>query len=124
MQRASNILVEHFFLFANVTSIAEGRGEIGGLARAITAEQYNILLEKLELSARTLNCLKRAHINKVGEVLELTTAELLKIRNFGEKSLNEMYDRLRERGIILPKDTLDQEDEIEPNLVEETTETE
>jgi DNA-directed RNA polymerase subunit alpha len=124
VQRASSILVEHFFLFANVTSIADGRGETGGLARAIPAEQYNILLEKLELSARTLNCLKRAHINKVGEVMELTNAELLNIRNFGEKSLNEMYERLREQGIMLPKDALEQEDGIEQNLVEETTATE
>jgi DNA-directed RNA polymerase subunit alpha len=54
----------------------------------------------LELSARTLNCLKRAHINRVGEILEKDRSELLKIRNFGEKSLDELYARLDERGFL------------------------
>ena len=53
----------------------------------------------MELSPRTLNCLKRAHITKVGEILELADDDLLKIRNFGEKSLVELREKLAERGI-------------------------
>jgi hypothetical protein len=53
----------------------------------------------LELSPRTLNCLKRGHITRVGEILEMCDEELLKIRNFGEKSLSELRDKLIERGI-------------------------
>ena len=68
----------------------------------IPAEIYNVVVEKLELSSRTLNCLKRAGINKVGEVLERTAAELLKIRNFGEKSLNELRARLEENDFPVP----------------------
>jgi DNA-directed RNA polymerase subunit alpha len=54
------------------------------------------------LSSRTLNCLKRANLHRVGEVLELKKEDLLKIRNFGEKSLNEIYDKLSELGLSPP----------------------
>ena len=57
-------------------------------------------IERLNLSARTLNCLKRAKINKAGEVLEKSHEELLKIKNFGDKSLAELYDRLRALGLL------------------------
>ena len=60
-------------------------------------------MERLELSSRTLNCLKRAGIDRVGEVLELSKAELLEIRNFGEKSFTELYGRLREMDLLPPE---------------------
>jgi DNA-directed RNA polymerase alpha subunit len=69
----------------------------------IPAEQYNIPVERLDLSSRTLNCLKRADVNKVGEVLEMNRQELLAIRNFGEKSYNELHGRLRDMD-LLPAD--------------------
>ncbi|MBM3945179.1 MAG: DNA-directed RNA polymerase subunit alpha, partial [SAR202 cluster bacterium] len=49
---------------------------------------------------RTLNCLKRAGIDKVGQVLEMKKSELLQIRNFGEKSLTELYDKLAEMNLL------------------------
>jgi DNA-directed RNA polymerase alpha subunit len=49
-----------------------------------------------------LNCLKRAGINKVGEVLEKNKPELLRIRNFGEKSYNELFGRLRVMNLLPP----------------------
>ncbi|MFB3119417.1 MAG: DNA-directed RNA polymerase subunit alpha C-terminal domain-containing protein, partial [Stenotrophomonas maltophilia] len=56
-------------------------------------------LEKLQLSPRTANCLKRAHINKVGEVVDMSDEDLLKIRNFGERSLQELKEKLAELNI-------------------------
>ena len=64
---------------------------------------YNTPLERLELAARTLNRLKRAGFNKVGEVLEKSKADLLRIRNFGEKSFEELANRLRDKGFPLPE---------------------
>ena len=64
---------------------------------------YTINVETLELCSGTLNCLKRAGINKVGEALEKKKAELLRIRYFGEKSYNELYDSLTERNLLLPE---------------------
>ena len=60
-------------------------------------------VESLNLTARTLNCLKRASIHKVGEILEKTRSELLRIRNFGEKSLDELNERLADINIVHPE---------------------
>jgi hypothetical protein len=68
----------------------------------VSPEVYQTPIEKLELSPRTLNCLKRAQINRVGEVLEMSDEELLKIRNFGDKSLVELQEKLAEHGITSP----------------------
>ena len=54
------------------------------------AEMLNNPVEKLGLSSRTLNCVKRAHINRIGEVLEREKSDLLKIRNMGAKSVAEL----------------------------------
>jgi DNA-directed RNA polymerase subunit alpha len=62
-------------------------------------EIYQIPIERLLLPPRTFNCLKRAHITKVGEVLEVPEAELLKIRNFNDKCLEGFRHKLAERGI-------------------------
>lgn len=57
-------------------------------------------VERLLLSPRTLNALKRAHITMVGEVLEITKEEILRIRGFGEKNYSELCDRLREMNFL------------------------
>lgn len=108
MAAAANMLVNQFFLFANVEKAAEDGSS--GISVNIPAENYNMAVEELELSSRTLNCLKRAGLDKVGEVLEQGKPDLLKIRNFGEKSYNELYDKLREYG-LLPEE-LDPEEEV------------
>jgi hypothetical protein len=66
----------------------------------IPAERYQIPVERLGLSSRTLNCLKRDGVNVVGEVLERTREELLAIRNFGEKSYSELFERLGEMDLL------------------------
>ncbi len=99
LQQAGNILVSQFFLFGNAQKIAEATEE-GSAIINISPENYNTEVERLDLSSRTLNCLKRASLDKVGEILEMSRAELLQIRNFGEKSLNELYDKLREMDLL------------------------
>ncbi len=100
LSHAGQILMDRFFLFANMGKSADALGDKAFAAMSIPADVYNTSVEKLELSARTLNCLKRAHINRVGEVLEKEKSELLKIRNFGEKSLEELYDKLEALGFL------------------------
>ena len=97
VREAADNLVNHFFLFSNLDRGAEVGVE--RLSLVVSPEIFQTPIEKLDLSPRTLNCLKRAHITKVGEVLEMADDELLKIRNFGEKSLVELRDKLVERGI-------------------------
>jgi len=102
VRQAANILVNEFFLFAKVEKTVDDGGDGPGIMLSIPADQYNIPVERLDLSSRTLNCLKRASINKVGEVLEMSKPKLLGIRNFGEKSYNELYGRLRDMDLLPP----------------------
>lgn len=97
VQQAAEGLVNHFFLFSNINRAVEPGVERPSVT--VSPEIYQTPIERLDLSPRTLNCLKRAHITKVGEVLEMSDDDLLKIRNFGDKSLEELRDRLAERGI-------------------------
>jgi hypothetical protein len=66
----------------------------------IPAKLYDIPIEDLDLTVRAYNCLKRAGITKVGQVLEMSEDDLLGVRNFGRKSLDELRDRLSERGLL------------------------
>jgi DNA-directed RNA polymerase subunit alpha len=110
VRQAATILINQFFFFANVQTLIEEGADGAPVALRMPAEKYNVAVEGLELSSRTLNCLKRAGIDKVGEVLELSKAELLKIRNFGEKSYNELFGQLRSKD-LLPED-LDPENQV------------
>ncbi len=123
LSRAGQTLVDRFFLLANMGKSSEAEGEKSSLALSIPAEVYNTLVERLELSARTLNCLKRAHINRVGEVLEKDKSELLKIRNFGEKSLAELYRRLADMG-FLPAEPQSEAEDDQPQEAVSTAGTE
>ena len=115
LKSASNILVNQFFLFTNVSEGVEDMSEgVTVVTNKLQAEQYNVPVERLDLSSRTLNCLKRAGINKVGEVLDRSKSDLMNIRNFGEKSYNELYDKLRENDLLPP--------EVDPEVQEEEKE--
>jgi DNA-directed RNA polymerase subunit alpha len=97
VQQAAEKLVEHFFLFSKLSRVAE-QG-LDRMPRVVSPEVYQTPIERLELSPRTLNCLKRAQVNRVGEVLDMSDEDLLKIRNFGDKSLTELHEKLIEHGI-------------------------
>ncbi len=120
-QEAAEALVEHFFLFARVGE--EPKQGAPALIKAIPPDIYQISIDRLELSPRTLNCLKRAHITKVGEVLEKDEEELMKIRNFGDKSLRELRAALKAQDLLPEATTIGagQSEEGEANG-EETSE--
>jgi DNA-directed RNA polymerase subunit alpha len=122
IKNASNILVNQFYLFANTQpGVEDGVEASQTVALRIPPEDYNVPVERLDLSSRTLNCLKRAGVNRVGEVLEMTRDELLKIRNFGEKSYSELFDKLREND-LLPPDMDPDEQAAEPDADQEEEE--
>jgi DNA-directed RNA polymerase subunit alpha len=108
--------VDHFFRFANAERAEEAGPDGSPVSLQLSPEQYNVPVEDLSLSSRTLNCLKRASLDKVGQILEMKKADLLQIKNFGEKSLSELYERLRAND-LLPADLdldLDPDIEVEP----------
>ena len=101
LSEAARILVQHFTL---ISGVAEEEPEVeeeeeGG----IPARMYETPIEELELTVRAYNCLKRAGITQVGEILEKLQKgeeEILAIRNFGQKSLDELMEKLREKGFL------------------------
>ena len=101
LRQSGEILMNKFFMFAKVQMDSSEAGN-PVLIPSISPEKYNIVVEKLDLSSRTLNCLKRAGIDKVGEVLEKSKDELIAIRNFGEKSYTELFDQLRAMDLLPP----------------------
>jgi DNA-directed RNA polymerase subunit alpha len=117
LRKAASILVEQFFIFSNAGKVLPDGRDRPPISLTMPAEQYNMLVERLELSSRTLNCLKRANLNKVGEVLEVQKSDLLLIRNFGKKSLDELYGRLHELGLV------SEEEQEEEAPEEEATDT-
>ena len=118
LRQAGDILVTQFFLFANAQKVSEDSDEGPPIALRISPEQYNVQVERLELSSRTLNCLKRASIDKVGEILEMKKSDLLQIKNFGEKSLSELYGRLEELDLLPPELEEDGEEQAEEDQSE------
>jgi DNA-directed RNA polymerase subunit alpha len=102
VQRAAQVLMDQFFLFTVLDKARTGPGGMPSIALSIPSEVYNFVVEDLGLSSRTLNCLKRSEIHKIGDLLERRRDDLLKIRNFGERSLNELIAQLEERGFPIP----------------------
>jgi DNA-directed RNA polymerase subunit alpha len=88
-------------LVANMSEAPQGLelGEIVGVAGG--SPDLELPIEDLDLSERPRNCLKRAQINTVGELLQKTEEDLLNITNFGQKSLDEVKMKLDERGLTL-----------------------
>ena len=74
-------------------------GEVGTSTRG--SPDLDLPIEDLDLSERPRNCLKRAQVNTIGELVERTPEDLLAITNFGQKSLDEVIQRLDERGLSL-----------------------
>ena len=88
-------------LVADMSDAASGL-ELGDVATVTSGSpDLDLPIEDLDLSERPRNCLKRAQVNTVGELLEKTEEDLLTITNFGQKSLDEVAEKLDERGLSL-----------------------
>lgn len=96
VSRSAEILVHHFFLFSDLSRAAEK-----GPAEGEEDERFRIPIDQLGLSTRTLNCLRRSNITTVGQILKKTKKELLEIQNFGQKSLEELTQKLQSLGFII-----------------------
>jgi DNA-directed RNA polymerase subunit alpha len=97
---AAKLLKDHMTIFINFEEEleTEARGED---KPQIKNENLNRSVEELELSVRSYNCLKNANIQTIGELVQKTEAEMLKTKNFGRKSLNEIKEILASMGLSL-----------------------
>ena len=101
---AAKILTEHLNLFVGLT---EHANEVNIMVEKEEDQKEKVLemtVEELDLSVRSFNCLKRANINTVDELMQKTQEEMMKVRNLGKKSLEEVENKLAELGLSLKKE--------------------
>jgi DNA-directed RNA polymerase subunit alpha len=118
LREAAELLISQLAIFTDAERIQELRATPGaqldghGLAvgaggnnqQALQGEEFGILIEELELGVRSYNCLKRAGIQTVGDLISKSEAELNAIPNFGKKSIDEVIETLHSRGLDLRQD--------------------
>ncbi len=102
ISRSAEILIEQLTPFVSYTQATQAE-EVSRLS--IPDEQYNMPVEQLDLSVRTVNCLRRDGIMTVGELVSKSEKELMSLRNFGEKSRWEIVERLEGLGLSLASGT-------------------
>ena len=101
LSQSARLLTELLDPFVNFGQITEIKVEQEAATLTIPQELYNMPVEQLNLSVRTMNCLRRGNIATVGEVINKGEKGLMTLRNFGVKSLQELEERLKELGLTL-----------------------
>jgi DNA-directed RNA polymerase subunit alpha len=102
LESAAQIIIDLFTLLINNKDTNENN-QLETKTRSISIEPYtNIAIEELQLSVRAYNCLKKAQINTVGDLLQYSPEKLQELKNFGRKSADEVFSTLKNKlGIIL-----------------------
>jgi DNA-directed RNA polymerase subunit alpha len=111
---AASILIDQLAIFRDLGRI--GISDRPTSATSVSAEIYNMPIEALKLTMRTYNALRRHGLTLVGEVLDMREDELLGIKNFGRKSLEELQEKLTEADLRRPGDDEEPMDDEEPEF--------
>jgi DNA-directed RNA polymerase subunit alpha len=104
LSRAAEILVRQFQPFVTIGLEPQLAERTPPGVQVLPQNMLDMPIEELDLPMRAYNSLKRNNIVKVGQLLQLKDEDLLRMRNFGKKSLDEMKERLRMRGFLPPED--------------------
>ena len=98
---AAKVLSEHLNLFVNLSDAAQDLSVIADKPDDTTGKTLEMSIDELELSVRSYNCLKRAGINTVAELCDKSPDDMMKVRNLGRKSMEEVEQKLSELGLSL-----------------------
>jgi DNA-directed RNA polymerase subunit alpha len=102
LRQAADLLIERMQIFTDPErQRTADEFDAGGILPQVGGGMDDVLIEELELGVRSYNCLKREGIQTVGDLVSKTEAELLNIPNFGKKSIDEVKEKLEERGLSL-----------------------
>ena len=101
---SARILIEHLNLFTDLTDVAKATDVMKETEKVNDEKLLDRTIEELDLSVRSYNCLKRAGINTVHDLTEKTEPEMMKVRNLGRKSLEEVKVKLADLGLGLKND--------------------
>ena len=105
ISKGADILIEQIIPFVDYSRVSQIAEEREALRAAISDDVYNMPVEQLNLSVRAMNCLRRSGINTVGELISMNINDLLSLRNFGQKSKQEIDKRLKDLGLSLGSGT-------------------
>ena len=97
----AKILCDHFALFTDLSDTLDGRPTVVEKSADPQSTVLDMTIEELDLSVRSFNCLKRANINTVADLISKTEDEMMKVRNLGRKSLEEVIGKLEAMGLSL-----------------------
>ena len=97
----AKILCDHFPLFTDLSDTVSSKPTVVEKAEAQRDKVLELTIEELDLSVRSFNCLKRANINTVEDLISKTEDEMMKVRNLGRKSLEEVINKLAMMGLSL-----------------------
>ena len=97
----AKILCDHFALFTDQSDTLDGRPIVVEKSADPQSTVLDMTIEELDLSVRSFNCLKRANINTVADLISKTEDEMMKVRNLGRKSLEEVIGKLEAMGLSL-----------------------
>jgi DNA-directed RNA polymerase subunit alpha len=100
----AKILCDHFVLFTDLSDTVGSRSTVVEKPEAAHDKVLEMTIEELDLSVRSFNCLKRANINTVEDLISKTEDEMMKVRNLGRKSLEEVINKLAAMGLSLAKE--------------------
>ena len=98
---ASRILIEHFNILTDLSSIADVSGMMIEKTEDPKVKALETSIEDLDFSVRAYNCLKRAGIHTLQDLVNKSESDMMKIRNLGKKSLKEVLDKIRDMGLVL-----------------------
>ncbi len=98
---AAKILTEHLTLFTDLSETVASQSIVREKNQDVDPPALKLTIEELDLSVRSFNCLKRANINTVRDLISRTPEEMMKVRNMGKKSLNEVQNKLAMMGLSL-----------------------
>jgi len=99
MALSAKILVEHFNIITDLNNIADVSGLMAEKKVDTITKTLETPIEEIEFSVRAYNCLKRAGVNTVQDLINKREIEVTKIRNLGKKSLKEVLDKVKEMGL-------------------------
>lgn len=119
---AAQFLQEHFEVIVGLNSYIKEKEFMVKNDEKPANTKLDLKIEDLDLSVRSYNCLKRANINTVGELSQMTEEDLMKVRNLGRKSIKEIIVKLHDNNLSLKNSKgaiLDDEDEDEEEIVED-----
>ena len=100
----AKILCDHFALFTDLSDTLGDKSTVVEKAQDSEDKMLELTIEELDLSVRSFNCLKRANINNVEDLISRTGEDMMKVRNMGRKSLEEVQNKLAMMGLSLASD--------------------